>query len=147
MGRAHGREVYGPSRSCDCCPSKFARLAPGTPKVHIPRVRKSIFRRVASLLLFLAMLAGGQMNPMPMAMAPSGMAAAGTAAGMDPSKCNDCGQGSAAVADCNVMCASFVAIVQLDAVHSPIAYAPAWLWSSESVSTDGAKPDPSPPRT
>jgi len=110
-------------------------------------MRNLLLRRATILVAILALLAGVQMRFMPMAMALPDSDMAGMASDMGSGTCEACMPDKMAAADCSVICAAIVAVLDFMPLSSPIAAPSAWVWSNDPTRAHGAKPGTAPPRS
>jgi hypothetical protein len=110
-----------------------------------------MFRRAASFIAILAILAGVQMRPIqlviPMAMAEPGMTMAGMASDTGSGVCKDCAPAITAADACGAVCAISIAVIDsLQPFRGSFALT-VRPWSNTLARSHSFPPDIAPPRS
>jgi len=107
-----------------------------------------MIRRLASLLVVVAFVAGAQLHAMPtMGPAKALDSMAGMTHGSPSDSCKGCGgNGAPAKADCTAMCAAVFALALPVPTEASTERDSARVWTSETLASRVIAPDTSPPR-
>lgn len=108
---------------------------------------KQLFRRASSLLLAAALLAGGVVQAIPMAVASGDTAMAGMPMEAGTAPCKNCTPEKMLVIDCGAVCVAMAAIVAPTPVSVAQPAPPAWGRTDDVVVGTIIPPDPAPPRS
>ena len=109
-------------------------------------MRPSAFRRILTVFLALAFLAGLQAAAMPMATASSD-ALTKIAGQQAPDDCKGCSAQSMTAGDCFAVCASVPILTGQAASAAQALGTNPWIWLIDTLTTAGVRPDLSPPRS
>lgn len=120
------------------------RAQPAVRIVHF--VRRVTLRTLISLLLLLALFAGGRISAV-MAMPMASGSSLAADAQMPDANCKACGAGTMATALCDALCAALPAIDATVAELGVVGSHGPWILRAESGPTHFIGPDTSPPRT
>ncbi len=102
-------------------------------------------RRIVSLLVALAFIAGMQLAAAPMSAAE--VIATKIVGQSNSSGCKVCGDQNMAAAQCSAMCAALQSFHGHVAAFLPVPSMQSWPWLSESVPAVATQPDLAPPRS
>jgi len=105
----------------------------------------SAIRRIVSLLVALAFLAGLQMAAMPIAAAD--VTASKVAGQTSPDTCKACGTQAMTAGECTAVCTAVPGLLGHVASVTPSFNRHHWTWPSENTPATAVQPDLSPPRS